>query len=75
MKRKKSRRRIVSGLSGATLRGLQGVSRTDFSAIAKVLCETDAPERTTQGIANYFGSKNARFDKDRFVKAVSSCKR
>jgi hypothetical protein len=75
MKRKRSKVRIVSGLSGATLKGLKGVSRTDFVGVAKVLCETEASDRTTRGLATYFKGKNPRFDEDRFVKAVSSCKR
>lgn len=72
---RKGRRRIVSGLSRATLQGLQGVSRGDFAAIAKVLCETGASSGTTDGIARYFGSKNPRFDQDRFVRAATTCRK
>jgi len=56
-------------------RNLTGVTKKDFIAIADVLCNTNAPERTARGLSSYFKSQNPAFDEGRFLRAVAACRR
>jgi hypothetical protein len=50
------------------------VTKRDFIAIAKILSSECAPARVTERMADYFGSENPRFAKERFI-AAAACKR
>jgi hypothetical protein len=50
------------------------VTKRDFTAIAKICCETDTPRETSERLAGYFRSQNPRFDRDRFLRATEACK-
>lgn len=50
------------------------VTKRDFTAIAKICCETDAPRETSERLAGYFKSQNPRFDRERFLRATEACK-
>ena len=65
MPKRRRRRRI----------NLDGVSKSDFVAIAKILCSTGAPQETNKRLASYFGSQNPRFNEDRFLAATKVCGR
>jgi hypothetical protein len=60
-KRRRRRRRINFG----------EVTKRDFIAIAKILSSECAPSSVTHRLADYFGSQNPRFAKERFLKAAS----
>jgi hypothetical protein len=63
--RRRRRRRTILG----------GVSKSDFIAIAEILCSHGASTGLKEGFANYFKSHNPRFDRGRFLKATNSCSR
>lgn len=64
---KRRRRRLA--------KSLDGVSTQDFVAAARILCKHGAAESLVTDFADYFGSKNPRFLRDRFLRAAKSCKR
>lgn len=56
-------------------RGLRGVTKQDFVALADLFCEYNAPAALVVGTANYFKGQNPRFDSARFAAATRACKR
>lgn len=50
------------------------VSKKDFVAVARILCEERAPDRLKRRLASYFGSQNPRFDEGRFLHATTTCR-
>lgn len=58
------------------LSGLGEVTKKDFVAIAKILCENNVPSMVATELAMYFKSQNPRFDNARFwTAATKGCKR
>lgn len=56
--------------------GLAGVTKKDFIAIAKILCENGASSMIATEMALYFKSENPNFDNARFwTAATKGCKR
>jgi len=53
---------------------LAEVTKRDFVAIAEILCETRASKETKGRLAEYFGSQNPRFDRERFLRATNNCR-
>jgi len=62
-------------VSRTALRGLDAVTKKDFTAIADILCQHDARASMVGDVADYFKTQNPRFNRDRFVEAVRTCKR
>jgi hypothetical protein len=54
---------------------MASLTRKHFQAIADVLCDTGASNRTIEGFSNYFQTENPRFNRSRFEAAVQKCKR
>jgi len=52
------------------LRGLQGVTKRDFVAVAVILRSNGASCRLTRDMANYFARQNPQFDRERFTNAA-----
>lgn len=57
------------------LRGLDGVTKKDFQAIADILCEHRASDPLVSDVARYFKSQNSNFKTERFIDATRSCDR
>jgi len=53
---------------------LAEVTKRDFVAIAEILCEEKAATKLKERLAGYFRSQNARFDRDRFLRATNNCR-
>lgn len=47
------------------------LTKKDMDAIAEVLATYNARENIALGIANYIGTQNPRFDRDRFLEAAN----
>lgn len=54
---------------------LEGVTKKDFQAFAKILCEHGASHQLVGDLASYFKSQNPAFDSARFVDATRKCGR
>jgi len=50
------------------------VTKRDFVAIAKVLCEHGAPPGLVRDLSSYFSSQNPRFAAERFEAAARTCR-
>jgi hypothetical protein len=50
------------------------VTKRDFVAIAEILCEKKASASLKTTLADYFRSQNPRFDRERFLRATTSCR-
>lgn len=49
------------------------VTKKDFISLSKIMCRHGASPGMVQDMANYFGSQNPRFDRERFIAATSKC--
>jgi hypothetical protein len=63
---KKRRRRPRAGQLGS-------VSKSDFVAIARVLCRRQAPPAIAEDLSDYFQAQNPRFNRGRFLEATKKC--
>lgn len=52
---------------------LGAVTTQDFVAIAKISCVHNVPDGAVRAMAHYFGSKNPRFNTERYIAATKKC--
>lgn len=74
MARRRRRRRTRTQLAGIAGLGA-ALSRKHYTAVADILCVTDAPVRTKEAFADYFAGDNRAFKRELFLRATDRCKR